>query len=369
MRSIVLGATGYAGQTLLSLLIKHPELRELIPVSRSHAGEPIETVIPGMGKSDVTHGREDQDESDAPQDPVSRGAAVREGRLFSLEEAAREHERSPVAVVFSCLPHLKSADALAPYFGTSIVIDLSADFRIPDSALFERGYGQAPPRSDLLDNAVYGLSEVFTDALRSGDLIANPGCYPTSILLPVLPLLKRGIIGGPIHATAMSGVTGAGKKVEEPFLYAEVDESIRAYAPGRRHRHWFEMAHYLAGAAGNARSDLLFMPHLVPMRRGIAATITTARKDCAGDADIVTAYREDYGNRPFVRASNERIPATAHVVGSNRCDISWRIEDDTVLLFSGIDNLLKGAAGQAVQNMNIRFGLDETSGLPQAASV
>jgi N-acetyl-gamma-glutamyl-phosphate reductase len=352
MRSIVLGATGYAGQVLLTLLMEHPEITEIVPVSRSQAGEPVDRALPKF---------------------PAHIPLIREGRLFGLEEAARSHEAEPVDIVFSCLPHLKSAEAVAPYVGSAVVVDLSADFRIPDAELFTRGYGEAPPRGDLLDRAVYGLSEVFTEELRSADLIANPGCYPTSVLLPVLPLLRRGVIGGPIHAAAMSGVTGAGKKVQESFLYGEVDESIRAYAPGSKHRHWFEMKHYLAEAAGDTTGDMeagfLFVPHLVPMRRGIAATITVSRKDCSSDADLATAYREAYGDRPFIRATSERIPATGHVAGSNRCDISWRIEEESVLLFAGIDNLLKGAAGQAVQNMNIRFGLDEAAGLPRSATM
>lgn len=337
MRAVVLGATGYAGQVLLSLLAEHSQIDEVIAVSSSRAGEAIAPALPRLP-----------------------GAAA-EGRFASLEEAAAQK----ADVVFSCLPHLKSAPLLEPFFGRAVVIDLSADFRIPDPTRFNAGYGQAPPREDLLPQAVYGLSEAFREQIRTADIIANPGCYPTSILLPLLPLVERGMIGGRIVANAMSGVTGAGKKVQEAYLFAEVDESLRAYAPGKTHRHWYEMAHYLDAAD----IDLFFMPHLVPMRRGIAATIVGSRKDCAGDADLVTAYREAYRDAPFVRLRQDAIPATGDVRGSNRCDIAWRVEEDTIMLFSGIDNLMKGAAGQALQNMNIRFGLPEEEGLSGGAVI
>lgn len=365
MRAVLLGATGYAGQVLFTLLSDHPDVDEIVPVSRSHAGTSAIETIPKLSAH------------------ITGKLGPTEGRLVTVEEAAA----AGGDVVFSCLPHLTSAEVLEPFYGKAVVVDLSADFRIPDVDAFTAGYGQAPPRADLLPESVYGLTELFRDQVRAADLIANPGCYPTTILLPLLPLVQRGMVGSPIIANALSGVTGAGKKVAEPYLFTEVDESIRAYAPGRSHRHWHEMNHYLrasgtAGPAAGAPSgdettasapsaypDFLFMPHLVPMRRGIAATITCTRKNCSGDADLAGAYRDAFGNAPFIRLSPEAIPGTAHVVGSNRCDISWRIEGDSVLLFSCIDNLLKGAAGQAVQNMNLRFGLDEAAGLSRHAVI
>lgn len=375
MRTVVLGATGYTGQVLLSLLLEHPDVTEIVPVSSSHSGEPVATVLPKISTATAETGGGD--------DPGAGWGAfsATKGRLATIEDAASV----ATDVVFSCLPHLKSAELLAPFFGKAVIVDLSADFRIPDAERFRAGYGQAPPREDLLEGAVYGLTELAREAIPGSDLIANPGCYPTGILLALLPLLSRGIIGTPAVAHAMSGVTGAGKKVQEPFLFTEVDESTKAYSPGTSHRHWYEMDYYLrhasspagtprgagagAGAGTAAAGSFLFLPHLVPMRRGIAASIVTTAKNCGGDGDIAAAYEEAYGGSPFIRINPSRIPTTADVVGSNRCDISWRIEGESVLLFSCIDNLLKGAAGQAVQNMNLRFGLDEVTGLPRRASV
>ncbi|MFP4483303.1 MAG: N-acetyl-gamma-glutamyl-phosphate reductase [Spirochaetaceae bacterium] len=342
MRAVLLGATGYTGQVLFTLLSDHPDVDEIVPVSRSHAGKEVVEAIPKL----------------APH--VTAKLRGSDGRLVALGEAAG----TGGDVVFSCLPHLTSAEVLEPFYDNAVIVDLSADFRIPDVDAFTAAYGAAPPRADLLSESVYGLTELFRKRVREADIVANPGCYPTAILLPLLPLIQRGMVGPPIVANALSGVTGAGKKVAEPYLFTEVDESIRAYAPGRSHRHWYEMAHYLRSSA-----DFLFIPHLVPMRRGIAATIACTRKNCAGDADLVTAYRDAFGNSPFLRVTPDAIPSTGRVVGSNRCDISWRIEGDSVLLFSCIDNLLKGAAGQAVQNMNVRFGFDEAAGLPRHAMI
>jgi N-acetyl-gamma-glutamyl-phosphate reductase len=398
MRAVVLGATGYTGQVLLSLLLDHPQITEIVPVSSSRAGEPVAQVLPKLSTP-----------FDTPDGQGWEPFSATGGLLATIAEAAG----ADADVVFSCLPHLTSAELLDPFYGKAVVIDLSADFRIPDPGRFRAGYGQAPPREHLIDGAVYGLTELARKALPASDLIANPGCYPTGILLALLPLVSRGIVGTPVVANAMSGVTGAGKKVQEPFLFTEVDESTKAYSPGTSHRHWYEMDYYLAeataeatgeaartaagpgsqadgskgepsgsanaprGDAGGGADDngrpasggFLFLPHLVPMRRGIAASIVATARAGVTNSDIAGTYGEAYEGSPFVRVNPARIPTTADVVGSNRCDISWRIEGNSVLLFSCIDNLLKGAAGQAVQNMNVRFGLDEAAGLPRRASV
>ena len=341
MIATVLGATGYAGTLLLRLLLDHPAVTGIIPVSGSRAGQPLAEVVPGFA--------------------ARAGAAagkLGDGRLVSSEEAARQ----PGDVVFSSLPPLASAAGAAPYFDRAVVIDLAADFRIKDHALFATAYGTAPPRPDLLPAAVYGLCEWHRTAIGDAPIIANPGCYPTAVLLPLLPLAAAGLLRGSVVTTAMSGITGAGRKVSEDYLFTELSENVMAYAPGRSHRHHAEMMSELTVAAADL--DLLFTPHLVPMRRGLAATTVASLREPNLDTQVAEVLEQAYGDAPFVKLTGERIPATADVWGANRCDIGWRLTGTQLMLFSVIDNLVKGAAGQAVQNMNLRFGLPEDAGLP-----
>lgn len=338
MTAVILGATGYAGSLLLRLLLGHPRVSTVIPVSASRAGEPLAAALPGFA-----------DEA---------SAKLGDARLRSPADAAG----CRAEVVFSCLPPLASAAGAAPWLGSAVVIDLAADFRIKDHTLFEAAYGAPPPRPDLLPGAVYGLSEWHRRAIGGAQVIANPGCYPTAVLLPVLPLAAAGLLCGSVIATAMSGVTGAGRKVAAEYLFTELSENLTAYAPGRSHRHHPEILSELRAAADDL--DLLFTPHLVPMRRGLAATTVVTLRDAAGASAVAETLEQAYGSLPFVKLTGERIPATAEVWGANRCDLGWRVSGRQVMLFSVIDNLVKGAAGQAVQNMNLRFGWPETAGLP-----
>ena len=338
MTAIILGATGYAGSLLLRLLLEHPRVSAVIPVSGSRAGEPLATALPGFADA--------------------ASAKLGDGCLSSPEVAANQR----ADVVFSCLPPLASATGAAPWFGSAVVIDLAADFRIKDQALFAAAYGSPPPRPDLLPDAVYGLSEWHRRTIGCARIIANPGCYPTAVLLPVLPLAAAGLLRGSVIAAAMSGVTGAGRKVAAEYLFTELSESLTAYAPGRSHRHHPEMLSELHAVAEDL--DLLFIPHLVPMRRGLAATTVVTLREPALESAVTETLERAYGEAPFVKLTGERIPATAGVWGANRCDIGWRVSGRQLVLFSVIDNLVKGAAGQAVQNMNLRFGLPETAGLP-----
>jgi N-acetyl-gamma-glutamyl-phosphate reductase len=351
MIAAVLGVTGYTGQLLARLLIAHPEVSRLLPCSSSRAGDSLATVDAGLG-----------------------GAAAKAGdRLLSLEQAVA----GKPDVVFSALPHLESARLCAPFFGRAVVIDLSADFRLRDAESFRRAYGEPPARPDLLPGAVYGLAEWHTEAIRGSDLIANPGCYPTATLLPLLPLLREGIVQGEFHVAAFSGISGAGRKVKAEYLYCERAENAGAYNPGKSHRHVCEIDEQLRQVS--ASCSVLFIPHLAPMRKGmcvstVASLSPQARALAASDpqalaARVDEAYRRAYGGRPFIGLRRGELPATAEVRGSNRCDIGWRREGDSLLLFSAIDNLLKGASGQAVQDMNLRFGLEETAGLPLASEV
>ena len=337
MKAVVLGATGYTGQILLRQLSCHPSVTTIIPVSSSIAGSPVLDSDPGLHPSIL-------EKMNGPE-------------YKSLEEAAA----LGADVVFSALPHLASARVCDPFYGSSVVIDLSADFRIEDPALFASAYGEKPPREDLLPRAVYGLCERYRDAIAEADIIANPGCYPTASLLPLLPLLDAGVLEDDIFISALSGISGAGKKAKVGNLLVERSENICAYAPGTKHRHSQEIGKEIqkVSSSGNA----LFVPHLVPMKRGMAITTSCRLKSDISDAEIEKIYGEAYGESTFVRTVFPLIPETKQVWGSNRCDISWHKEGTDLILFSVIDNLIKGASGQAVQNMNIRFGLDESAGL------
>jgi N-acetyl-gamma-glutamyl-phosphate reductase len=343
MIAAVLGTTGYTGMLLARLLVDHPEVDQLLPVSSSKTGQKLSEVDPGF------------------QDP--RGKIPDGGTLLTLEAA---RERDP-EVVFSALPHLESARLCAPFLGKSVLIDLSADFRLKDPQVFEAAYGTPPPRADLLEQAVYGLPEWHAQAVRSADLIANPGCYPTSVLLPLLPIAREGLIGGEIHVSSISGITGAGRKLRAEYLFSERSENACAYAPGKRHRHVSEMEEQLRAEAPEA--SILFVPHLAPLRKGMCSTIMVPLSRSCAQKEVASLFHAAYGGSPCIGLRGDNIPQTAEVRGSNRCDIGWQIEGRTLILFSALDNLMKGASGQAIQNMNIRMGFPETSSLPLSGEI
>ncbi|MDD9987338.1 MAG: N-acetyl-gamma-glutamyl-phosphate reductase [Spirochaetaceae bacterium] len=338
MKAAVLGATGYAGATLARLLAEHPDVRTLILASGSRAGAPVAEAVPELSPRGLR--------------------AVDGGTLASVDEAAA----AGVDVVFAALPHLSSAQTLEPFLGRTVVVDLSADFRIADAARFAAAYGQPPARPDLLGDAVYGLPERYRERLRSADLIASPGCFPTAVLLPLLPVLAAGLVSDPVVACAVTGLSGAGRKADAEWTFCDRSETAAAYNPGTSHRHVPEMVQEMEAVRPGA--SLWFTPHTAPMKRGIAATIT-APAAAGADTEVVGAtLRAAYGDAPFVRLLDDRLPATGSVWGSNRCDIAWRVDGGAVLLFAALDNLVKGAAGQAVQAMNLRMGLPEERGLP-----
>lgn len=338
MKAAVLGATGYAGATLARLLAEHPDVQTLILASGSRAGAAVAEAVPELSPRGLS--------------------AVAGGTLASVEEAAA----AGADVVFAALPHLSSAQTLEPFLGRTVVVDLSADFRIADPARFAAAYGQPPARPDLLRDAVYGLPERYRERLRSADLIASPGCFPTAVLLPLLPVLAAGLVSDPIVACAVTGLSGAGRKADAAWTFCDRSETAAAYNPGTSHRHVPEMVQEMEAVRPGA--SLWFTPHTAPMKRGIAATIT-APVAPGSDAEAVgAALRAAYDEAPFVRLLEDRLPATGSVWGSNRCDIAWRVDGGAVLLFAALDNLVKGAAGQAVQAMNLRMGLPEERGLP-----
>jgi N-acetyl-gamma-glutamyl-phosphate reductase len=355
MKAAILGTTGYTGMILLRLLSRHDKVEAIIPASSSQAGTSLLEIDHGLGGS------------------ILDKTAACGGKLVSVEEAVRMKPD----VVFAALPHLTSAKVCEPFFGTSVLIDLSADFRFRDEAVFERVYKEAHPRPDLLKKAVYGLAEIYPEEIAKADLIANPGCYPTATLLPLLPLIRAGVVRGTVVVNALSGISGAGRSAKINNLFCERAENTNAYAPGRTHRHQAEIQQILdragsesagggAQAAGGGQGgglETFFTPHLVPLKQGMAVTTFVQTTRVLSDEEIDKIYNESYGKCPFVKLTGSTIPETRDVRNSNRCDIGRHRDGDKLILFSVVDNLLKGASGQAVQNMNIRFGFPETAGL------
>jgi N-acetyl-gamma-glutamyl-phosphate reductase len=340
----VVGASGYTGQELLRLLIQHPGVDLVAVTSRQEAGKSIEELFPRF-----------------------RGAAKIAGLKF-IEPQVDEIARLGAQVAFLALPHGVAAEFAAPLVERGIrVIDLSADFRLNDPAVYAEFYGGAHPAPDLLREAVYGLPEFRAEEIKKARIVASPGCYPTSILIPLIPLMRRGLVDpASIAVSSVSGVSGAGKKADVTLLFAEVNESVRAYgAP--KHRHLSEIEQELSHAAG-IRVTITFVPHLMPVTAGIASTIFCApATDLAGiSAQIAAAYAEDYGCAPFVRVLGEgKFPDTKHVTGTNHVDVGWVVDPRAgrLILCSAEDNLGKGAGSQAIQSFNLMFDLPETEGL------
>jgi N-acetyl-gamma-glutamyl-phosphate reductase len=340
MKAAILGTTGYTGMILLRLLARHKEVREILPGSSSHAGTALTDSDFGLSRS------------------ILAKTGKHGGKLLTTDEIAAEQPD----VVFAALPHLASATVCAPFFGKAPVIDLSADFRLKDPALFEKTYKEKPARPDLLQKAVYGLAEWFTADIQKAGLIANPGCFPTATLLPLLPLSRAGLLKGTIVTNALSGVSGAGRNIKQTYLFCERAENTCAYGPGKKHRHQPEIKQGLDSVPGSTL-DILFTPHLVPLKQGMEITTVAELARPVTHDEIQAVYAQAYADKPCIELTGSRIPETLQVRNSNRCDIGWHIEGDRIILLSVIDNLLKGASGQAVQNMNIRFGFNETEGL------
>jgi len=336
----ILGATGLTGVELVRLLQRHPGVEIAWLSSESQAGTSYAKVYPGVGAR------------------LSPSVAT----LITMDEAGRT---APDAV-FSCLPHAASAEAIEPFLknGKTKVIDLSADYRLANIAVYNETYAHAHPHPERVQNAVYGLTEVHRDAVAKANLVANPGCYPTSILLPLIPLLKAGIVSpAGLIADSKSGVSGAGKKATEGTHFFFVNENFSAYKVAGTHRHLPEIAEQLGLAAGGAVAPV-FTPHLVPMERGILSSIYADLAPGKTEADAFAAWEKAYAGSPFARPVKD-LPATADVTRTNECRFAVRriAGTDKLLIISVIDNMVKGASGQALQNFNVMFGLDETMGL------
>lgn len=339
MKVGIIGASGYSGELLVKLLLGHPHVTLSAVTSRSQVGKPLASVIPALRGQD-------------------------KGLRF-VDSDADALAASDIDLFFLALPHGAAADfakVLVP--AGKRVIDLSADFRIADLATYERYYGRhhAP---ELLPMARFVLPELTPAEWKTeARLVAAPGCYPTSVLVPLVPLLKDGIVSRQhIVANSLSGVSGAGRKVDEMYLYVERAESARAYGLVK-HRHLAEIEEQLALRTG-APAIIQFNPHLAPMRRGIATTITVPAANPSIEA-LYGAWETAYGSSPFVQMlPTGETPDTAHVVGTNRVDMSAAYDARTgnFVITSAEDNLFKGASGQAIQIMNLWCGFPETSGL------
>jgi N-acetyl-gamma-glutamyl-phosphate reductase len=317
MRVGVFGATGYAGRELVRLLSAHPEA----------------SVSFTTGSGHLAH------------------------------EAGLEREAD---AYFLALPHGVAATyaaRLREVYPAATVIDLSGDLRLPTAELYKTWYGHDHPAPALLGRAVYGLSEVYRDRLRGARLISNPGCYATSVLLPLVPLLRDRLIDpADIVADAKSGATGAGRTLREDLLFCELAEDFSAYSPGRTHRHIGEIEATLRDAAG-VEAPLTFCPHLLPVKRGILTSLYV--KTSAAPADLARSLRSYYEGSPFVRVVDGAPPRLSEVALTNDCRISVHAATPgRVVVFAALDNLVKGAAGQAIQNLNLAVGLPETAGLP-----
>jgi len=272
--------------------------------------------------------------------------------------------------VFLALPHGVAAEFAVPLLQLGCqVIDLSADFRVKSAAVYKDFYAHDHPAPELLAQSVYGLPEVYRDQIKNASLVACPGCYPTSILLPTVPLLKAGLVqSAGIIADSLSGVSGAGRKAELDYLFVECNESVRPYGIPK-HRHLSEIEQELSLAAGT-QVTIQFTPHLIPVNRGILTTLylqPAAPHPQPSTLDQVGAcYQAAYANEPFVRLlEGKALPDTKNVVGTNVIEIAWRLDPRTgrLIVMSAEDNLVKGASGQAIQSMNLMFGLPETTGL------
>lgn len=335
----IVGGTGYTGVELLRLLAQHPDVRLQAITSRSEAGMPVAQMFPSL------RGRVD----------------------LAFSEPAVE-TLAACDVVFFATPHGVAMKQAPELLARGVkVIDLGADFRLKDLPTFEKWYGMPHSCPDILEESVYGLPEVNREAIRTARIVGNPGCYPTAVQLGFLPLLRAGLIdASQLVADAKSGVSGAGRKAEVHTLFAEAGESFKAYGVGG-HRHLPEISQGLSGMTSD-RVGLTFVPHLLPMIRGIHATLYGRLTRNAGD--LQSLFESAYANEPFVDVMPPgSTPETRSVKGANTCRIAVYQPQggDTVVVLSVIDNLVKGAAGQAIQNMNLMCGLPETAGLTQIA--
>jgi N-acetyl-gamma-glutamyl-phosphate reductase len=332
LKAGIIGATGYTGVTLVSLLLAHPEAKISLLTSNTHKGKKLSSIF-----------------------PLFKG--IFEPTLLPTDE----NHKGACDVYFLGLPHGTSMETAKKLFdGKSVIIDLSADFRFEDVSTYESAYVKHTAQ-DLIPHAVFGLPELYRDRIKSAKVIGNPGCYPTSAILALYPLLKEGMLTGDIFVDSKSGVSGAGREAKLGSLFCEVSEGFRAYGVGT-HRHEPEIQKEVSKLQP---LKVMFTPHLLPMNRGILSTTYGRLKIPSKTKDVLDLYQATYKNEPFVRIMDEgQYPDTRFTRYSNYCDIGLRAFDDgRIVIISTIDNLIKGASGQAIQNMNVALGFDEAAGL------
>src|SRR5450631_1608872 len=337
----IIGASGYSGEELVNLLLHHPHAELVAVTSRQSAGQTLAQFFP-------------------------RFASHPRAKVLRFSEPNAQVLAKQAAVVFLALPHGIATEYAVPLLDAGCaVIDLSADFRLKSAEVYKEFYAHDHPAPELLAKSVYGLPEIYREQIKKSLFIASPGCYPTSILLPVIPLLKAGLIKpAGIIADSMSGVSGAGRKAEIDYLFCECNESVRPYGVPK-HRHLSEIEEQLSLAAKTSVT-IQFTPHLILVNRGILTTLYLESVGKLTEEKISACYKKFYDNEPLVcLLDGKALPDTKNVSGTNVLEIAWRIDPRTgrLIVMSAEDNLLKGASGQAMQSMNIMCGWPETAGL------
>src|SRR5277367_26653 len=327
----IIGASGYSGEVLVQLLLNHPHAELVAVTSRQNAGQSLAQVFPKF----ASH-------------PKSKTLRFVDPHVELLAKQAD--------VVFLALPHGVAAEYAVPLLNAGVsVIDLSADFRLKSANVYKEFYTHDHPAPELLKKSVYGLPEIYREQIKKSLLIASPGCYPTSILLPLIPLLKSGLVKPTgIIADSLSGVSGAGRKAEIDYLFCECNESVRPYGVPK-HRHLSEIEEQLSSVA-DRKVTIQFTPHLIPVNRGILTTLYLEPVEKLTPEKISACYKKFYSDEPFVRLlEGKSLPDTKNVQGTNVIEIAWRLDPRTgrLIVMSAEDNLVKGASGQAVQSMKI----------------
>ncbi len=332
----IVGATAYTSLELIKILLRHPDVDISYLGTRREGDFKISDIFP------VLTNTLDMPCSQMVQDDLPKG----------------------IDVVFVTLPPVIAMQYVPALLNAGIrVVDLSADYRIQEQSTYEKWYKTKHTDPSNLENAIYGLPEIFREKIKKANLVANPGCYPTSAIIGLAPLIMKDYVHTEdIIIDAKSGISGRGREPKEGTHYCECNENIEAYNVGE-HRHTPEIENILS-LIGQSETKVYFTPHLIPMNRGILCTIYVKIKKKISSRDIITIYNDFYSKEPFVRVKQDnKLPKTKDVANTNFCEIAIRVVDERVIILSSIDNLIKGAAGQAVQNMNIMFGFKETLGL------